>query len=68
MQLLLAAHARGLGGCWMTGPLVAAEPLEELLGVPRGWSIAALVPLGYPDEQPEPPARRDLDRLVKRIG
>jgi nitroreductase len=67
MSLLLAAHSLGLGGCWMTGPLCAAEALGALLEVPSGWSIAALVPLGYPDEEPAAPPRRELGRLVRRI-
>ena len=65
MCLLLAAHALGLGACWMTGPLVAATELEALLEVPRGWSIAALLPLGFPDEQPAAPPRRPLEQLVR---
>jgi nitroreductase len=63
MQLLLAAHAAGLGACWMTGPLVAARELGELVGLPEGWELAALVPVGWPAESPPPPARRPLARL-----
>jgi len=66
MNLLLAAHTLGLGACWMTGPLVAAEELRSCLAVTRGWEIAALVPLGYPAEAPAPPPRRPLGRLVQR--
>jgi nitroreductase len=66
-QLLLAAHALGLGACWMTGPLVAAAELRALLAVPDGWELAALVPLGYPAEQPAPPRRRALGRLWQRV-
>jgi len=63
-NLLLGAHALGLGACWMTGPLVAAEALERLLAVPRGWRISALIPIGYPVGVPPPPARRPLERLL----
>ncbi len=66
-NLLLAAHAAGLGACWMTGPLIASGELERILEVPRGWDIAALVPVGYAHEQPEAPARRQLSRSVKWI-
>jgi len=68
MSLLLAAHSLGLGSCWMTGPLCAAEALGALLEVPRGWSVAALVPLGYPDEAPAAPRRREPEHLVRRVG
>jgi len=65
MTLLLAAHALGLGACWMTGPLVAEEKLRSVLGVPRGWSVSALVPLGYPAESPPPPPRRSAESLLR---
>lgn len=67
MNLLLAAHALGLGACWMTGPLLAAPALERLLEVPRGWSLASLLPLGLADEQPAAPPRRPLARLVRLL-
>lgn len=54
-NLLLAAHALGLGACWMTGPLVARAALEDVLGVPPGWGVAALVPVGFAAEEAEPP-------------
>ncbi len=64
-QLLLAAHALGLGACWMTGPLVAEERLACALQVPDGWRISALVPVGYPAEAPEPPPRRPVSALLQ---
>jgi nitroreductase len=68
MNLLLAAHALGLGACWMTGPLVAAPKLEAVLGVPTGWRLSALVPVGVPDETPVAPARRTAAQLLVRGG
>jgi nitroreductase len=67
MSLLLAAPALGLGACWMTGPLVAEPRLRELLAVPEGWSVAALLPVGFPDEEPPPRPRRALDQLVRYL-
>lgn len=64
-NLLLAIHDAGLGACWMTGPLVAAQPLEELLGISAGWELAAIIPVGYPDGSPEVPRRRPLSTLVR---
>ena len=32
-NLLLAAHAEGLGTCWMTGPLHVAEQINESLSI-----------------------------------
>jgi nitroreductase len=67
MCLLLATHAVGLGACWMTGPLIAAGRLAEQLEVPAGWTLSALVPIGFPAETPAPPPRRPLARLVVRL-
>lgn len=67
-NLLLAAHTLELGACWMTGPLLAEEELSRLLEVPQGWRLTALVPVGCPAETPDPPPRRPVERLVRRIG
>ncbi|HET8538469.1 MAG TPA: nitroreductase family protein [Anaeromyxobacter sp.] len=66
-NLLLCAHALGLGACWMTGPLVAEEALGRILEVPRGWALSALVPVGAPAEHPAPPPRRPVESLVRRL-
>lgn len=63
-NLLLAATALGYGACWMTGPLIAAEELEQLLGVEEPWYLVALIPLGYPGQSPNPRPRRGLDKVV----
>jgi nitroreductase len=66
-NLLLAAHEEGLGASGMTGPLVASDQLRELLEVPPSWTIAALVPIGYADEDPAPTGRKPLDAVVRWI-
>jgi nitroreductase len=67
-NMLLAAHALGYGSCWMTGPLVAQEAFEELLGYGKERFIAALLPVGVPDEKPLARNRKPLDEITKRIG
>jgi len=66
-NLLLAAHARGLGASGMTGPLVAAEAIGDLLGVPPSWHIVALVPLGFPDENPPATTRKAASLVTQWI-
>lgn len=66
-NLMLAAHARGLGSSCLTGPLLAAEKLETMLGVPSGWHLAALVALGYPDEAPASPGRKKVGSVLRWI-
>jgi nitroreductase len=55
--LLLAAQARGLATCWMTGPRFREEQISALVGM-EGARLVAVIPIGYPDEQPKPPPRQ----------
>jgi nitroreductase len=66
-NLLLAAHAAGLGASGMTGPLVAADAIREILCIPKSWQIAALVPIGYPDEEPPPTERKMVDHVTRWV-
>ena len=63
-NILLAAHALGYGACWMTGPLVAQEAFEEILGYGKSRTAVALLPLGVPDESPPPRVRKSLEDLM----
>jgi nitroreductase len=65
--LLLALHDAGLGACWMAGPMLAREELEQMLEVPEDLELFALVPVGYPARTPEPGARRPLEEIVRVI-
>jgi nitroreductase len=64
-NLLLAAYAKGLGTCWMTGPLRAEDELKEILNITGLYEIVAMTPLGIPDETPEPPVRSDPELKTK---
>jgi nitroreductase len=64
-NLLLMAHALRLGGCWMTGPVIAADAIAELLEVDPRWQFICAVALGYPAKVPQPPPRPAPDTLVK---
>jgi nitroreductase len=67
-HLLLAATDLGYGGCWMSGPLVAREALERLLGISPPGRLAALVAIGKPGSAPHVARERkpvgDLLRLI----
>lgn len=63
--LLLALHNMGLGACWMAGPMLAREELEQMLEVPEGLELFALVPVGYPARVPEARARKPLEEIVR---
>ncbi|MEK6742927.1 MAG: nitroreductase family protein [Nitrospirota bacterium] len=63
-HMLLACHALGYGSCWMTGPLVAQEAFEKLLGYGKEKFIAALLPVGVPDEEPQARPRKALGEVM----
>lgn len=65
-HMLLATHALGYGSCWMTGPLVAQEAFEKLLGYGKEKFIAALLPVGVPDEHPQARPRKKLGEIMSR--
>jgi nitroreductase len=65
MNLLLAAHHAGLGASAMTGPLVAVGELKAILHVPSSWGVVAVVPLGYPDEEPRRTERKPLESVLR---
>lgn len=52
-NLLLSAHAHGLGACWMCAPLFVPELVRSSLDLPADWQPQALITLGYPAETKE---------------
>jgi len=49
-NLLLAAHALGLGACWMCAALFVPEIIRGELNLPQDWHPQALITIGYPAE------------------
>lgn len=64
-NLLLAAHDRGLGACWIQACCIIEDEINQLLGV-QGKMMVAGVPLGYPDQSPPTPPRKG--EKVRWIG
>jgi len=64
-NLLLAAHALGLGAVWVgVYPLSdRVEAFRRLLALPREITPFALVALGYSDEEPAQPERYKEERV-----
>jgi nitroreductase len=61
-NMVLAATALGLGTVYVGAfDSVAAE---KVLGVPEGYKVVAMTPLGYPDEDPKPRPRKGFDEIV----
>ncbi|MBM4424959.1 MAG: nitroreductase family protein [Chloroflexi bacterium] len=56
-NLLLAAHAEGLGACWMCAPLFCPDAVAAVLSLPADWEPQALITLGYPADDGKPASR-----------
>ncbi|HPD07191.1 MAG TPA: nitroreductase family protein [Candidatus Bipolaricaulis sp.] len=64
-NILLAAHALGLGACWIGR--ARDREVEALLGAREAEELMMLIPLGFPAEAPPGRERRPLSELVRRI-
>ncbi len=63
-NILLAAHAHGLGACWVAGDKKSyAKKIRQLLGVPQEFKLITLIPLGYSEQDPKPAKRKLKDVL-----
>jgi coenzyme F420-0:L-glutamate ligase/coenzyme F420-1:gamma-L-glutamate ligase len=65
MQLLLAAHAEGLGSVWVCSPMFAQEIVQNALDISKHWEPQAMFLIGYPVEIPEERERKELKEIVK---
>ena len=64
MQLLLAAHAEGLGGVWVCSPIFAQETVQKTLRISRSWEPQAMFLVGYPVDIPPVHERKPLDEIA----
>jgi nitroreductase len=66
-NILLAAHSLGIGSVWTACyPMPdRVENLSKLFGLPKDVIPLALIPIGYPAEKPNQPARFDVKRVHK---
>ncbi len=64
-NMLLAAHTLGLGSCWFCAPLFCPSTVKSVLGTPSDYQPQALITLGYPACQPQPPPRKPLKEIVR---
>jgi F420 biosynthesis protein FbiB-like protein len=65
-NLLLAAHARGVGACWMCAPLFVPEVVRQVLALEPAWEPQALITLGYPAESATK-TRLPLETVVRYL-
>jgi nitroreductase len=65
-NMVLAAHALGLGTVIIG--TIDARQAEKALGVPAGYRLVTLFPVGVPDQEAKVPARKELAEIVMRDG
>lgn len=58
----LAAHERGIGSVIMG--IYDEKIVASLLELEEGRSVSALIPIGYPDIDPEAPKRKEVSDLL----
>ncbi|MDR4497600.1 MAG: nitroreductase family protein [Candidatus Scalindua sp.] len=63
-HIVLRAVELGLGTCWVRW--YDDNKVKEILEIPEFVEVMALLPLGIPDEDPDPRPRLSLDKLVYR--
>ena len=61
-QIMLQAHALGLGTCWIGG--LDRKAIADVLKVPEHIDIVGLLTVGFPAEDPEPTSRKSLADIV----
>jgi len=64
LQLLLAAHAEGLGGVWACWPLFTQNVIIDTLNLSETWEPQAMFFIGFPVENPEARDRKSLEEIV----
>ncbi|MCB4756964.1 MAG: nitroreductase family protein [Elusimicrobia bacterium] len=63
-NILLAAWAHGIRSCWVAGDKKPyADTVRQILGLPIGYKLVSLIPLGYSSEIPHIKKRNLKDLL-----
>jgi F420 biosynthesis protein FbiB-like protein len=59
-NMLLAAHAKGLGACWFCAPGFCKETVRKVLKIPDDVEPEALIAMGYPAKESPVPSKKPL--------
>lgn len=64
LQLMLAAHAEGLGANWICWALYAQQATQSALSLPKNWLPEAIFFIGYPDDLPNESIKKTVKELI----
>lgn len=67
-NLLLAAVDKGLGACWLSGPMVAREEIEQMLNIKSPEKLLAFIVVGKPVTNARPKIKSDLSESMEIIS
>jgi len=68
-NLLLAAHAAGLGACFHSGPVAFLRAgIHEILHLPRRLELAGVITVGWPVDLVSAGKRKHLDKILEFPG
>jgi len=65
-NMLLMAYDQGLGTVWIGA--FDEKKVAEILELPENLRPIAIIPVGYPNENPFPPERKDKEEIIVRIN
>ena len=60
--LVLRATELGLGTCYIGW--VKKEEIKKVLGIPEKYVVPYVIPIGYPDEEPDERGRKPLEEII----
>lgn len=64
-NILLAAVAEGLGGCWIGSNKAPHGPaVKEILGVPEDWELAVMLAIGYVKQPSDARPRKPMQDVL----
>lgn len=63
LQLLLAAHAEGLGGVWVCSPLFTQAIIKSTLDLPETWEPQGMFFVGHTAQTPKPRERKTIESI-----
>jgi nitroreductase len=66
-NVLLAAHALGLGAIWRSGEMAYRDEIKAFLGLDPSDRIVGFVYVGHPAMPPPAPQPRDVDSYLRFI-
>jgi nitroreductase len=66
-NMMLTAHAYGVGSAWMCAPLFCPDTVRTALDLNDSWIPHALLTLGYSVGEAPPGARPPLGQIIVRL-